>query len=104
MLDEGLVSVAVQDRSESGVHGVHSRICEVVDQVEFVAAEGEKLCRRKPGTGTRDVYVAADSGEGSQTRQRIKDRWIADVAQVNDVIAAAECLDRLGPEQTVRIG
>jgi hypothetical protein len=50
------------------------------------------------------VIVAANGGDRRDLGQPLQDGRIADVAGVNDEIAAAKRFDRLGPQQPVGIG
>ena len=101
MLNKGLVGVAGDDHAEAGGDGVEVEVGERVDHVNEVAFEGEELY---PGGDGGEVDVAVDGGDGGYFSEVVEDRWVADVASMQDVVDTLQGGEDLRAEEVVGVG
>ena len=88
----------------AGPGGFQVELCEVVDHVQADLAEAEELRLPQPHRPRPPIVVAAPRRDGRERGQRLEDAGIADVACVDDVVAAVEEGLDLRPQQAVGVG
>ena len=100
----GDVGVAVKDGGELGGGGVEVDGLEVVEEIEVAVFEEDDFGFGEFGAGSFAVDVAADGGDGGDGAQLVEDGRLADVAQVEYVVYAAEGGENFGAEEAVGVG
>ena len=79
-------------------------LCHVVQDVDQDATDFDDL-RLGQFAGPRSfVNVATNSGHRRDGSKSIKNLRVADVAGMDDMLRAGQCVQRLGPKQAVRVG
>ena len=101
--DVWLVRMAVEDGGESGCCGVKVKRGEVVEQIEVVAFKEKYVCFRQVSTGTGTVDIAANGVDGSDLPERFEYLGVANVAEVKDVVDAAQGGPYLRTQQAVGV-
>jgi len=76
---------------------------EVVKNVDRVAADLDNVVGRKTVSPRTLVVVAADGVDRCGGSQRIEDGWSAHVGTMNDEVLVPECIECVGPNQTMGI-
>src|SRR5579863_3535924 len=49
------------------------------------------------------INIPAHSGDWSNFRKRVEDRWVTNISGMNDVVGSTKGGDSLGPEQAMRV-
>jgi hypothetical protein len=103
LLDRRLVRMAEDYSSEARGGRIEIELCEVVKNVNRVAADLDNVeCRKAAGPRIL-VVVAADRADRSEGSERVEDGGIADVATMNDHVRVAQRIECRGPNQTMGI-
>jgi len=100
----GDVTVAGYNDRKSGGLRLQINLGELVQNVDRDPGNFERLCFRELARPCSSINVAADRCYGSDFLELGENLRRADIAGVNDVIGAAQQLDRFGTQQPVRIG
>lgn len=103
MLDSGAVRVAVEDCGEFCVVRIEAQRREIVQKVDVVAFEEKNIGFRQMACGAGAVDVAADCVDWSNFRERLEDRPIADVAEMENVVHASQSRRHFRTEKTVGV-
>src|SRR5262249_11017187 len=102
--DERPGRVTGQDGAESRGRGLEIELGDVVDHVDSMHPDLNHVIGGKSGRPRTLVIVAPDRANGGDGPKRIENGGCADVATVDDEIAPAQLLDRLGADETMRVG
>ena len=84
-LDERPVGVSADNRREPRGGGIEIECMAVVQHIEGFAMESDDLRCGQVGARPLRIDVAAYRGDRGQVAERIQDRWVADVAGMEDV-------------------
>ena len=96
--------VARNDHVEAGRNWIHIQLSEIVNDVNANLADVEDLCFTQRNGPSAIVVVAAYGGNGSELGKLLNYPGVADIARVNDEVAAAKDIQRLGAEHSMRVG
>jgi len=96
--------VTRNDNMEPGRRWVHIQLREIVKDVNEDVADVEHACFGEPGGPGVLVVVAAHGGNRSELSKLVNYVGMADVACVNDEVATAKSIQRLGAEQSMGVG
>jgi hypothetical protein len=83
----GLVSVPTDDDLKAG-GGIEVQVLEIVEDVDRDVEKFDDFGDREAGGPGFGVHVTANCKDGRDGFQLIKNRWLADVAGVNDGVGA----------------
>ena len=103
LLDNGLVGMAEDDDPDLGGQCGEVKFRDIVDDMHVDAAEPDELAVLQPPRPLALVVVATHCGDRRDACQLFDDAWLADVAGMNDVVAAFEEGSDFGPQQSVRV-
>jgi hypothetical protein len=89
---------------EPGRRWVHIQLREIVNDVNEDFADVEHVCLGEAGGPGTLVVVAAHGGNRSELSKLVNYVGVTDVASVNDEVATAKSVQRLGAEQSMGVG
>ncbi len=98
------VTVAGDHGAESRRFGLQIEFRQIVQYVDGNAGDLDCLGFRKFARPCSLIDVAADGGHRRDRCQHFEDLGRAHIARVNDMVGAAQGLDRFGPKQSVGVG
>src|SRR4051794_26307301 len=79
------------------------QLMHIVEHVNRIARQFEPLRSRQLGTGTASIDVAANGSEGSEKTKLLKDRDVAHVAAMENVIRAAQSIQGFRAKEAMRV-
>ena len=82
--------MAVENGGEFRGSGVEVESAEVVEQVNIVALEEQDVGFRQAAAGAGAIDVAAHRVNRGDLGEGFEDGWIADIAEVKDVLDACQ--------------
>jgi hypothetical protein len=103
-LDERAVRVTGKDCREPGRRRVEGELVDVMNDVDGLGSELDRVIGGERERPWPLVVVAADGAHGSHRPERIQHRRSPDVSTVDDEIGSAKPIDGFGPDQPVRVG
>ena len=80
---------------ETGRDRVQIQLCEIMYDIDKYLADVNYLRFSQPGSPSAVVVVAAHRGNGREFSKLLNDVQVADVARVDDEVAAAKNVHRL---------
>ena len=104
LLEERPVGVTGKDRREPSSRGLEAELLDVMNHVEGMRPDFDHLIGGKLRSPCTLVVIAPDSANGGDSPKRVENCERADVSTMHDEITSAELLDRLGPDEAVRVG
>lgn len=101
--DYRLVRMAGDDSRESRGSWIELELRQVMKDVDCVAANLDHIVCGKTATPSARVVIATHGSDRRNGSERVQNRWVADVAAMNDEVRVVERIERLRPNQTVGI-
>jgi hypothetical protein len=97
------MGMAGDDSRESRGMRIEVELRQVMKNVDFLAANLDDVVCGKTARPSAYVVIAAHSSDGRNASERVQNRWVADVAAMNDEVRVAKRIKRFRPNQTVGI-
>ena len=104
VIDSRLVGVAADDDIDSGSNGIKIEFIQIVDEIEVLSGELDKIGCRQLRRASCAIDVAANRCDRRELAKSIENGRIADVTRVENMIAAAQRIQSFRPQQTVCVG
>jgi len=96
--------VTANDRGHTGGLQIEIEFSEVVKHVDHMTAKSDKVvCWKAVGPRTM-VIISSDRSDWSDRSEGLQNGMVTDVATMNNQVRVAERLERLWPDQPMRIG
>ena len=100
----GLVGMSADYDLRAGRQWIEVEVLQIVQDIDARARQINDDVFRKGLAPRLGIHVAAHGVNRSGVLELAEDGRIANVASMNDRVAATERRDRFGPKQTVRVG
>ena len=95
--------MAGDDSRESRGIRVKVELRQIMQDVDFMTVNFDDVVGGKTARPGAYVVIAAYGSDGRDASEHIQNRWIADVAAMNDEVGVAQRVKRLRPNQTMGI-
>lgn len=90
MADYGLMRMSAKNGGEAGCRGIEIQFLETMQHVEVEAAESGYFGGRQLSASPLRVNVAANGSDRRNRRKSVKNIGLANIAAMQNVIAAAQ--------------
>jgi hypothetical protein len=95
--------MAGDDSRESRGIRVKVELRQIMQDVDFMTVNFDDVVCGKTAHPGAYVVIAAHGSDGRDASEHVQNRWIADVAAMNDEVRVAQRVKRLRPNQTMGI-
>lgn len=95
--------MAGDDSRESRGVRVKVELRQIMQDVDFMTVNFDDVVCGKTARPGAYVVIAAHGSDGRDASEHVQNRWIADVAAMNDEVRVAQRIKGLRPNQTMGI-